>query len=357
MHRILILRLGSLGDIVHALPAVAALREAFPEARIDWLVDAPYTEFLRFVPVVDEGIEWCDPRRSGWRTVLGVLRRLRAARYDAAVDLQGLLKSAILARASGAVRVVGFARAHLREPAACAFYREVAYPEDSAHVVDKNLALARVVGATATSRRFPIEAPPSGIVEAARGSAGIGERAFALLNPGAAWPNKRWPPERFGRLAAHLQERHRLASLVVWGPGEQEIAHRVVESSSGAAHLVPETSLGDLVTLTKASELMVSGDTGPLHIAAAVGTPVVAIFGPTDPGRNGPWSSRDVVVSRSDVCVCYHKRRCVGERWCLEDVEVAEVVKAVDQRLARGADTTDDVNTGSIAREIGQRVD
>ena len=339
MQRILIVRLGSLGDIVHALPAVAALRDAHPEAHIDWLVDARNAEILALVPVVDGCIEWIDPRNGGWLAAARVLRRLRATPYDAAIDLQGLLKSAILARASGAARVVGFARAHLREPYACGFYREVVNPPDGAHVIACNLALVAALGATSTSWRFPIETPRTDIVQAARDLAGIGDRGFALMNAGAAWPNKRWPPERFGRLAAHLSERHRLPSLAVWGPGERALAERVVESANGAAHVAPETSVGDLVALARAATLMVAGDTGPLHIAAAVATPVVAIFGPTDPARNGPWSPQDVVVSRRDECSCYYKRLCGAARWCLDDVDVAEVAEAVDRRLTGQMDS------------------
>jgi heptosyltransferase-1 len=163
----------------------------------------------------------------------------------------------------------------------------------------------------------------------------IGESPFALLNPGAAWPNKRWPPERFGAVATFLREVRGLRSLVLWGPGEAPLAHAVVEASSGAATLAPPTRIRDVLELARSASLMISGDTGPLHIAAAAGTPLVAIFGPTDPSRNGPFSSEDVVVHRYETCSCHYQRRCRRSDWCLAEVTVAEVTAAIQQRLSR----------------------
>ena len=157
---------------------------------------------------------------------------------------------------------------------------------------------------------------------------------FALLNPGAAWPNKRWPPSRLAEVAIVLRERHGLTSVVLWGPGEEALAQEVVEAANGAAVLSPPTTIRDLVALTRGAALMVSGDTGPTHIAAAVGTPIVGIYGPTRPARNGPLSPHDVTVSRDAVCACHHLRQCTRDRMCLLDIEVAEVVDAVERRLA-----------------------
>jgi heptosyltransferase-1 len=155
-----------------------------------------------------------------------------------------------------------------------------------------------------------------------------------MVNPGAAWPNKRWHPERFGAVARAIRDRHALRSVVIWGPGERELADRVVAASHGAAFAAPPTSIADLFAISGAASLMVSGDTGPLHIAAAYGTPIVGVYGPTDPARNGPWSADDVCVSRFEACGCHHLRRCVRERWCLEEVHADEVIDAIDRRLA-----------------------
>ena len=155
------------------------------------------------------------------------------------------------------------------------------------------------------------------------------------MNPGAAWPNKRWYTDRFGELAAFLREVRGFVPFVLWGPGEEPLARAVIESSNGTAVLAPATRLADLVEICRSAALMVSGDTGPLHIAAAVGTPIVSIFGPTDPARNGPWSADDITVSRFTSCGCHYDRRCRQEEWCLTTVPVVEVTAAVQRRLGR----------------------
>jgi heptosyltransferase-1 len=331
--RVLIVRLGALGDIVHALPLASALRERWPDATIDWLVERRHRALVDLMPVVSHAVPF-DSRalggREGW---LGARRRLRAARYDVALDAQGLVKSALVARLSGARRVVGFAREHLREGAASVFYSEVVHPPHGAHVVRKNLELLRATGLEPNvPLRFPLAAPaPRDEVTQA-----IAAGRFVLLNPGGGWPNKRWPAERFGRLAHSLRDRLGLPSLVLWGPGDEALAETVVSSADGAAVRAPRTDLGDLLALCRAAAVLVSGDTGPLHLAAAVGTRVVGIYGPTDPARNGPWDPRDVCVSRREACECYHRRRCRAARWCLDDVGVEEVAGAVYRRVERG---------------------
>jgi len=335
MHALLIVRLGALGDIVHGLPVVAALRAAFPSSRLDWLVDVRHRRILELVPELTARMA-IDTRRAGGPTgVLPVVRTLRAARYDAAIDLQGLLKSAVLARLSGAARVVGFARAHLRESMAGLFYTESVDPGGSPHVIDKALALVKALGVEAAPRRFPLVVPASSAPAQVRLALGLAPDApFVALNPGGAWPNKRWPAERFGALAASLRSRTGLSSAVLWGPGEEPIAHAVSAGSGGAAVVSPPTTLEDAVALVASARLVVSGDTGPIHLAAAVGTPVVGIYGPTDPARNGPWSPDDVSVSRSAQCRCFHQRTCRAPHWCLLDVTVDEVVEAAVGRLS-----------------------
>jgi len=326
--RLLVVRLGSLGDLVHTLPAVAALRRAYPEAEIDWLVDAVHEEFLGLASSVTSVVALSGRTVGAW---LDVRRRLRARRYDVAADFQGLVKSAALARLSGARRVIGFDRRALREPAASVFYRERVNVGERGHVIEKNLRLATSLGAPSGPLEFPLRAVESG---AARTVASQVGGPYALINPGAAWPNKRWPPERFGRLAHWLQEQHALSSVVLWGPGEIAAAEAVAAASDGTARVAPETRLPDLVALARGAALMVSGDTGPMHIAAAVGVPVVTLFGPSDPGRNGPWRSADVALSRYDSCACHYQRRCRRpEEWCLETITLDEVTDAIDGRL------------------------
>ncbi len=325
---ILVVRLGALGDIVHTVPAVAALRAAFPDATIDWLVDAKHRRFLELVTALDRVVVLEQASPAGW---VDVTRRLRQTRYDVAIDFQGLMKSAILARASGAPRVLGFSIWHLREKTARPFYSE-SVEADGGHVIRKNLRLLQALGVHDDRMMFPlaeIESRAADEVVAAAAGAPI-----ALINPGAAWPNKRWNPQRFGEVASFLREVRGVAPFVLWGPGEESLAHAVVEASTGAARQAPATEVADLVSLCRRAALMISGDTGPLHIAAAAGVPIVSLFGPTDPGRNGPWAPLDAVISRYELCECHYDRRCHGREWCLDSIEVAEVTAAVQHRLA-----------------------
>jgi lipopolysaccharide heptosyltransferase I len=342
--RFLIVRLGALGDIVHALPVAAALRRARPDARIDWVVSARHRQILDLVPVIDRRIAIND--RAGARGGLPLLRaisELRAEAYDVTFDLQGLIKSALIARASSARRVIGFTRRYTREPLASLLYTETHDPHgeglfsasERRHVVTVNLGMLTQVGIDDPDVEFPIETLPSARIADFISSIRKDSAGPALLNIGAAWPNKRWPPDRFAAVARALHERHGLRSVVLWGPGERALADAVVAAGAGAATAAPETTIADVVTLARASKLMVSGDTGPAHIASAVGTPIVGIYGPTRPERNGPVRHDDLSVSRAAVCHCHHLRRCRLPRMCLLDIEVAEVVAAIDRRVSR----------------------
>ena len=332
---VLIVRLGALGDIVHTIPAAAAIRAAYPDARIDWLVDAKHRAILELVPVVDTVLTLRHRSLAGW---LDATRQLRLRRYDVALDFQGLMKSALLARASGARRVLGFSIWHLREKGARPFYSESvrgdADPGEplAGHVIRKNLRLLSSLGIASPAIEFPLRPVPSAARDAIAAQAS--GRPYALLNPGAAWPNKRWPAARFGEIAAFLRDVRRLHPIVLWGPGEEGLAADVIAASSGAATLAPPTAVADLVSICRDAALMISGDTGPLHVAAAVGTPIVAIFGPTDPERNGPFASDDVHVSRYASCGCHYDRRCHQASWCLQGIQVPEVAAAVQQRLS-----------------------
>jgi lipopolysaccharide heptosyltransferase I len=329
----LIVRLGALGDVVHAIPAAAALRAALPDARIDWLVEAKHRPIVDLVTVVDRVVPLEGRTIRAWADAV---RRARLVRYDVAFDFQGLMKSAVLARASGAARVAGFSMWHLREKSARPFYSEIddGAGDEGGHVIQKNLHLLKVVGIETAHVEFPIADVASPALDEVRRE--IGSGAFALLNPGAAWPNKRWPPSRFGEVAAFLRDVRGLPSIVLWGPGEQSLAQGVVSSSGGAARCAPSTEVADVVALCRQAAVIVSGDTGPLHIAAAVGTPAVALFGPTSPLRNGPWAPADVTVSRFESCGCHYERKCHEAAWCLESIGVAEVTAGIQHRLGRG---------------------
>ena len=335
MNSFLIVRLGSLGDVVHGIPVVAALRQEFPTSRIDWMVDPRYVELLNLVVGLDRRIG-VDPRavkrgqaRQRFRETL---RELRHTGYDAAIDLQGLLKSAMLARSIRARRTIGFPRKHLREPLARLFYTDAPDPGDATHVIYKNLSLLAPLQVTDRRVRFPLEIPRTAtsqqIINRFEG------HDYTLINPGAAWPNKRWPPARFGAVAALIAREFGWRSLVLWGPGEQELAHEVVATSGGAAEISPPTTITDLFGVARTARLMISGDTGPLHIAGAVNTPIVALYGPTRPERNGPWGLSDVALSRVHQCSCLYERKCRKTERCIDDISVAEVISAVQRRVA-----------------------
>jgi heptosyltransferase-1 len=325
----LLVRLGSLGDVIHAIPAAAALRAHDPSGQVDWLVDPRYADVVRMVRGVDRVIP-LDPRgdKLGLLVTLGALRRTR---YDAVFDVQGLIKSAVLTWLVGAKRTFGLPSAHLREQAAQMFYTDTPDIGEVTHVIDKGLALVANVGAKAVAPSFPLDVPVSGPTRevVARHRSG-----FALLNPGAAWPNKQWPADRFGALAVHLRAEHQLPSVVLWGPSERDRAQQVVAASDGAAILAPETRITDIFAMAQAARLVVSGDTGPLHIACAVGTPVVALFGPTSAGRNGPWSLDDRVIARTSECECLYQRQCGRATRCIDGIPTSEVAAAVSDRLS-----------------------
>ena len=327
--RFLIVRLGSLGDIIHAIPAAAALRAALPSAVIDWAVDPRYVDLIEMVTAVNHAVP-IDPR-AGMVRLFATMSELRRRKYKVAIDFQGLIKSATITRFAGAERALGFPQAHLREQAARALYTDSPETIRARHVVFKNLELVAALGIETGEPVFPLNVPRTAAVEDVETR--FGGAPFALINPGAAWPNKRWPPDRYGRVAAAIRERFGWPSLVLWGPKEEPQAAAVVDASGGAAVLAPHTSIVDLFGIAKAARIVISGDTGPLHIAGAVGTPLVALFGPTYADRNGPWSADDVVVARTDRCQCLYQRECTRGAPCIDEIPIDEVVAAVVKRV------------------------
>ena len=343
--KILIVRLSALGDIVHALPVLAAIKHAKPDAQVDWLVEENYASILSLAKglhrriIVRARTSFVTPEAISFGGLSGyhaAAKYLWNQDYDVALDLQGLIKSAMWARISFATRVVGFDEPNLREPQAAFLYSETVTPlgrPSGAHVIHKNLSILSALQITPGPIEIPLTPQASEDTTAAIDTAG-GPLRYIVLNPGAAWPNKRWPPERFGALAAALRDRTGLRSLITWGPAERELADSVVRASSGAATVAPATSVSDLAVLMREAALVVSGDTGPLHIGAAMGTPLVGLYGPTWPERNGPWAPDDVVISRAGVCVCHHKRQCLRGAPCINEITLDEVVSASERRLA-----------------------
>lgn len=347
--KILVVRLSALGDIVHALPVLAAIKRAMPDAHVDWLVEENYASILSIAHGLNRRIivrarkTFATPDTvsfGGWLGYRDAAKFLWNQDYDVALDLQGLIKSAAWARISFANRIVGFDAPNLREPQAAFLYSETVTPGQQAsgqagqqHIIHKNLSILSAVGIKQASVELPLQPQAGAETMAAIGAAG-GAKRYIVLNPGAAWPNKRWPSDRFGALAAALRDRTGMRSLITWGPSERELADSIVRASSGAASAAPATSVSDLGVLMRDAALVVSGDTGPLHIAAAMGTPLVGLYGPTWPERNGPWDPKDVVISRANVCVCHHKRQCLRGAPCINEIALEEVIAASERRLS-----------------------
>jgi heptosyltransferase-1 len=339
--RILIVKLGSIGDIVHTLPALAALRAAMPQAEISWVVERRSSEILKDNPLLDRLIE-VDTKalRRGLmsgetlRAPRQQLRRLRASAFDVALDFQGLLKSASIARLSGARRVFGYARAGLREPAsALLLSKTIAVPKHT-HVIRKSLLLLQgALGVPVPEElSFPIQVASPDESEARYVAAGAGGR-YAILNPGGGWPTKLWSPERFGKLADRLWSSHGISSLVTYGPGELELAEAVRQSATSGKARPVSLSLKAFYSLARGASVYVGGDTGPTHIAVAAGAPIVGLFGPTEWWRNGSPRPEDICVERNDIdCrVDCHRRSC--SKWICMDIEIERVMEAVTRRL------------------------
>lgn len=328
----LLVRLSAIGDVVHTLPALAALRrQGWSTA---WLVEPPARPLLAGNPALDELIEAPATRAFSMGGAMRAVREMRRARADVALDLQGLWKSAVWARLSGAGRVVGYGRAARREPSSAVLLGErVNAPDGGGHVIDKNLALLRPLGIEAVgSREFPLPALDAEAAAVDRRLAEMRLGAFAILNPGGGWKSKLWPAQRFGELAQGLRERG-LDAVVTWGPGEEALADRVVAASGGAARRCFQTTLREYVALARRARVVVAADTGPMHLAAAVGTPVVALFGPTDPARNGPFAPADLVVRRVPSCAPCHRRTCPVHEGVMASIAAGEVLEAVGRRL------------------------
>jgi heptosyltransferase I len=286
---ILVVRLGSLGDVIHALPAVASLKHSFPGSHLTWAIEPRWAPLLEDNPFVDRVVL---VRRDSPGSLFQSWRELRAGRYDFAVDFQGLLKSAIVASAAHPERIFGYHVSQLRERAAALFYSNK-IQAGAAHVVDRNLELAAAAGASNPLRAFPL---PAGRTEGE-----LPDGDFVLASPLAGWRAKQWPLENYAAVARMLREFG--VRLVLNGPpgGSEALA-----SVPGA--MVHLSGLRGLIHATRRAAAVLGVDSGPLHLAAALGKPGVAIFGPTDPARNGPYGDSFRVL-RSETAVTTYKRR------------------------------------------------
>lgn len=342
--RILIVKLGSIGDIVHTLPALDAIRHSQPHAEIGWVVERRSAEILRGNPFIDRLMEIDTSklrRRAPVDELFGELRRqvreIKDLKFNVAIDFQGLIKSALVAKLSGATRRWGFARRERRERASGFLLTDKVEIPERTHVIEKNLRLARValnIDELGDPRQFPIATSRQDAREAAEIAGSAGTR-FAILNPGGGWMTKLWPAENYGRLADRLWENLGLKSLFITGPGEQALASKASGACRTGKLTSAEPGLKGFYELARRATVYVGGDTGPTHIAIAAGAPVVGIFGPTEWWRNGSIRPDDICVERTDIgCrVDCHRRRC--SNWICMDIEVDRVFRAMEERIAR----------------------
>lgn len=329
--RFLLVRLGSMGDILHALPAASALRDAFAGARIDWVVDPKWARLLEGNPDLSEVISF---DRKSARGAAAAVRKMRAAHYACAIDFQSLYKSALLAFASGAPRRVGFESSYAREGLASLLYTDRLNPR-GAHKVEHNLTLVENVGARKSKPRFPLAIHPEDEDRVARELAAHGVGEFFVLNPGGGWRSKCWPAERYGELHRLLAGRYGWRGVVTFGPGEEDLARQVVDAAGHSRPAAIALGLGPLMALMRRARFVVSADTGPLHLAAALGAPVVGLFGPTDPSRNGPYSadSADTIVVRNPRYCETTYRRGKSHSPAMLSISVEQVCDAVERLL------------------------
>jgi ADP-heptose:LPS heptosyltransferase len=281
--RFLVVRLGSLGDIVHTFPAVAALRESFPTSEIFWLTHARYKLLVESSGLASR--IWTAETRA-ISSLMKTIRGIRAGSFDTAIDYQGLWKSATLPFLAGVKRRVGFSPESVREFGVPLLYTDRVHAI-SAHVADQNGELSKRAGAQNAVANFHLDPPLSQELPAyLRGDV---MKNYVVLSPGGGWRSKCWPPERFGALCQKIFESLSFRCLVNYAPGEEDLASQVLAASGDAAPVLFNGELGALMSLLRGAVCVVGGDTGPLHLAVALGTPVVALFGPTDPARNGPY--------------------------------------------------------------------
>lgn len=313
--RVLVVRLGAMGDVIHALPAIAALRREKPNLKIGWLIEERWAELLcahpverlqprsELKPLVDwvhfsNFKDWRKELQSGetWREMRSCLSEVCAMKYDIAVDLQGAIRSAMAARLSGAATRIGPAQP--REGPARLFYTR-SVDTRGMHVVENALSLASAVaGEELTHEPAIFPQDPATESWADRYHSWVGWKPLAIVNPGAGWGAKCWAADSYGKVAKGLNERG-MEVVVNYGPQEERLAEDVRATSGGTAYPL-KCTVGELIALTRRATLFVGGDTGPMHLAAALGVPVVALFGPTRPERNGPYATRAVVLRSSE---------------------------------------------------------
>ncbi len=329
--RFLITRLSAVGDCVHTIPIVHALRDRYPKCFIAWATQSGPATLLDGIAGIDELVrvprDWMKSPRSWWQ----VRRQLRPMRIEVSIDPQSLSKSSMLGWLSGAKHRIGFERPQGRELSLLTNRLRI-HPA-SEHVVDRYLELLKPLGIRQPAVRFDMPDLSEVAVLTFLDANGLDETSgFAVVNPGAGWPSKVWPAERYGAIAAHLGATHQVRTVVTWsGDDELEMARSICDAADGFAILAEPTSLPELRSLVRRAKLFVGSDTGPMHLAVAVGTPCVSIYGPTSPARCGPYGPGHVALH---VPVETNQKLRSDDNSAMLKIETRDVVEACDKTLA-----------------------
>lgn len=331
--RILIVRLSAIGDVIHGIPVLNALRQNFPKAHLSWAVEGRPAEILREHSALDEVVAlprgWLKSPRQVWR----LRRRLREIKPNIAIDLQCLARSAIVAWLSGASKRIGFAGVDGREMSR--WFHTHLVQASAVHVIERNLELLRPLGIPSAKPQFAMPEFSQACQSLDESLANVAvANPFVVLNPGAGWPSKLWEMDRFAEVAHHIGKNHGLTSLVVHaGDKEKSMAETIVQKSHGHAKLAPNTSLAELAALVKRACIFISADTGPLHLAAAMGTPCVGLFGPVSVLRNGPYGPQHVGLQKLRLHGSSRKRRNASNE-TMRAITTDDVIQACEKILS-----------------------
>jgi lipopolysaccharide heptosyltransferase I len=347
---ILIVKLSAIGDVIQTLPMLAAMRREFPEAKIDWVVEEEAADLLVGHPGIDRLMvsrrkSWLRNfrrRGTGWaamRELFRFIQELRETEYDWVIDNHGVLKSGILVGLSRGKRKIGYrAAAGIATEGNYLFTRERYRPLPlERHALERYLDLVRQLGVPTEgiSLEYPVAAAEAERVRRLLDSRGFGGRPLAVIHPRAKWDTKQWAPERFSELAERLAAE---GSQVVFtgSPGDAADVERIlgrIRPSASILNLTGQTDLRKLAALFSLADLVITPDTGPMHLAAAVKAPLVAIFGPTAPWRTGPYGAGHAVLRKELPCSPCFRKNC-PTRECLDQLTVEDVLKAAEERIA-----------------------
>lgn len=339
VENVLVVKMSAIGDVIHALPVSYAIKETFPDCHLTWVVENSCRDLVTHNPYIDEVIAF---PKGDFRSVSGLIhnlpplkQQLRARCYDAALDLQGLFKSAVIVYLSQAKQTLGFCNmrelSSLVSPPVCGPHRQ-------GHIVERYLDVARALGCVVNEVRFPIQITADEATQAKNIARHAGlslDKPYVVLAPGANWANKRWPPAYFAEVCNQLAEHH-VIPVLIGAASDQLLADAITAHTTvPPIDLIGDTSLMELATIIRRCQAFVGGDTGPLHLAAALGRPVVGLYGPTDTNRNGPYGRYHFTHTIPADCAGCWKRQCPKKIDCLAQIPSAAVWHSIESLLTR----------------------